>query len=170
MAITDQFASALSQMDTFLVKANAINSSLINSKQREIFGQALAMAKKARVEMETAVPAALQAIEQTKQKATNDLASLRAGVPALKQKQQEMKQTAQQASAKMKEAKAKMKKAPVKASMKGIKMPPAWGDQLKDELLNKFGNLPSAPTAAPRDAAIWDDWQWGAGEKPMGEG
>ncbi|MFI4874778.1 MAG: hypothetical protein ACIALR_05555 [Blastopirellula sp. JB062] len=170
MSITDQFAGALSQMDTFLAKATAVSNTLVNPKQRELYSQALQLARKARLEMETAVPAALQSIAQTKEKASSDLTRLRSGVERLKQRQQEAKKVAQQAAAKMKAAQAEMKKAPVKASLKAIKMPPAWGDQLKDELLGKFGNLPSAPKAAPRDAAIWDDWQWNNDAKPLDEG
>ncbi|EAQ82355.1 hypothetical protein [Blastopirellula marina] len=170
MSLLDQFPAALDKMDGFLSQATAINNTLTDAKQRELYGQALALAKKARLEMETAVPAAAKAIEETKQNAIAGMTKSRAGLPALKQRSQELKQTATTAAAKVKQMQANMKKLPAKPSVKGIKMPPAWGDQLKDELLNKFGNLPSAPVSAPRDAAIWADWQWNSDRNPMGEG
>lgn len=164
----DNFQDLMGQVDNFVAQASAMQASLANQKHRELFDTLFSKIREARAEAETAVPAAINALNQRKEEVKAQLKQLEEEIPKRKKERQDLAKKAKEVAARREEDKKKLKAKPPKVNLAKVKMPQGWGDQLKDELLNKFGNLPVAPSSAPRDAAIWDDWHWG-GEAPGGK-
>lgn len=162
------FQNLMGQVDNFVAQASEMQAKLVNQKHRELFDNLFAKIREARQEAETAVPNAINALNQKKEEVKQQLQQLREEIPKRKKERQELAKKARQVAAKREEDKKKLKAKPPKVNLAKVKMPQGWGDQLKDELLSKFGNLPAAPPSAPRDAAIWDDWHWG-GDMPGGK-
>lgn len=163
------FNNLMGHVDNFVNQISDVQSRMINTQHREMFENLISKIREARQEAEVAVPAAIKGLQEKRERVVAKLKKLNDEAPQRKARRDALVAKAKEVNAKREEEKKKLRAKPVKAKLSKVKMPPGWGDHLKDELLNKFGKLPAAPLSAPRDAAIWDDWQWN-GDKPIGEG
>lgn len=163
------FQNLMGDVDNYIGQIADAQSRLVNQQHRDMFENLLSKMREARQEAEVAVPKAINGLKERQERVKAKLKKLRDEAPQRKARRDALLKKAKEVNARREADKKKILAKPVKPKLAKVKMPKGWGDQLKDELLNKFGKLPAAPMSAPRDAAIWDDWQWN-GDKPLGEG
>lgn len=165
----DSFQQLMGQAGDAFNQLDAAQASLTNQKYRDLFDNLISKGREAIEQAEATAPAVFESFKTRRAAVEAKANQLRDEAPEREKKRQELVEQVKQAVAKREEDKQKMKAKPPKVDLAKVKMPNGWGEQLKDELLSKFGHLPASHPAAHRDAAIWDDWNWG-GDMPGGKG
>ncbi len=143
------FSALMAEVGKFQAGLSKVRAELTNPAQREILGKILSRLQTAKAEAQVTVPAALTTIKESIANTRKGIAAEQAKIPAKKAEVAELK------------AKLKKPKAPAAVPPKPeVKVDPALGGKLREELLGRYGkSLGLDDEALPeRIKEAWQDW------------
>jgi hypothetical protein len=148
MSLETEFSEIMGELTKFQAAIGRVSTGVRSRKEHEMLSELIDKIEEARVQAETAVPAAIKKIYSV--------------ASDVQQRAEEQQKKLAELQAQIEERKKNPPQPPAAPAKPEIKFDPNLGARLSRELMDHVAPPPSAPTERPAQVIkeIWEDWNW----------